>query len=42
MNINRYIKAGYLGEDDHGQLYLDWRTRAEVDQKKFIEMLLQK
>lgn len=42
MNINRYIKAGYLGEDEHGQLYLDWRTRAEVDQKAFIEMLLQK
>ena len=42
MNINRYIKAGYLGEDDYGQLYLDWRTRAEVDQKAFIGMLLQK
>lgn len=42
MNINRYIRAGYLGEDEHGQLYLDWRTRAEVDQKAFIELLLQK
>ena len=42
MNLNRYIKAGYLGEDEHGQLYLDWRTRAEVDQKALIELLLQK
>lgn len=42
MNINRYIKAGYLGEDENGQLYLDWRTRAEVDQKAFIQLLLQK
>lgn len=42
MNINRYIRAGYLAEDDNGQLYLDWRTRAEVDQKEFIALLLQK
>ena len=27
-------------QDDKGQLYLDWRTRAEVDQKKLIDMLL--
>ena len=42
MNINRYIKSGYLAEDEHNQLYLDWRTRAEVDQKNLIEQLLQK
>ena len=42
MNINRYIRSGYLAEDEHNQLYLDWRTRAEVDQKKLIEQLLQK
>ncbi len=27
-------------QDDKGQLYLDWRTRAEVDQKALIDMLL--
>lgn len=42
MNLNRYIKAGYLAEDEHNQLYLDWRTRAEVDQKELVELLLLK
>ena len=42
MNLNRYIKSGYLGEDEHNQLYLDWRTRAEVDQKALVELLLLK
>ena len=42
MNIARYIRNGYLGEDEHNQLYLDWRTRAEVDQKALVELLLTK
>jgi len=40
LNIERYIRYGYLGEDDNGQLFLDWRTGAEVDQKALINMLL--
>jgi len=40
LNIDRYIRNGYLSQDDKGQLFLDWRTRAEVDQKKLIDMLL--
>ena len=40
MNINRYIRSGYLAEDEHSQLYLDWRTRAEVDQKALVKLLL--
>jgi hypothetical protein len=40
LNIDRYIRYGYLTQDDNAQLYLDWRTRAEVDQKALIEMLL--
>ena len=40
LNIERYIRYGYLGQDDNGQIYLDWRTRAEVDQKALINMLL--
>jgi hypothetical protein len=39
-NIDRYIRYGYLQEDDNEQLYLDWRTRAEVDEKALIDMLL--
>jgi hypothetical protein len=40
LNIDRYIRYGYLAQDDNGQLFLDWRTRAEVDQKALINMLL--
>jgi len=42
LNIDRYIRYGYLLQDDSGQLYLDWRTRAEVDQKALIDLLLAK
>jgi hypothetical protein len=40
MNLNRYIKSGYLAEDENKMLYLDWRTRAEVDQKEFVNLFL--
>jgi hypothetical protein len=40
LNIDRYIRYGYLLQDDNAQLYLDWRTRAEVDQKALIDTLL--
>ena len=40
LNIDRYIRHGYLMQDDNGQLFLDWRTRAEVDQKKLIDILM--
>ena len=40
LNIDRYIRGGYLQQDDNEQLYLDWRTRAEVDEKALIDLLL--
>jgi hypothetical protein len=40
LNIERYIRYGYLGQDDNGLLFLDWRTRAEVDQKALITVIL--
>ncbi|MCW4047883.1 MAG: hypothetical protein NWE99_10070 [Candidatus Bathyarchaeota archaeon] len=40
LNIDRYIRYGYLIQDENDQLYLDWRTRAEVDEKALIDMLL--
>ena len=40
VNLRRYIRYGYLAEDEAGQLYLDWRTRAEVDQQTLINLLL--
>jgi len=42
FNIDRYIRYGYLTQDENEQLYLDWRTRAEVDQKALIDLLLSK
>ena len=40
LNIERYIRSAILGQDDNGQIFLDWRTRAEVDQNALIKMLL--
>jgi hypothetical protein len=40
LNIDRYIRYGYLAQDENEQLYLDWRTRAEVDSKALIGLLL--
>ncbi len=42
INIDRYIRYGYLSQDESEQLYLDWRARAEVDQKALIDLLLAK
>jgi hypothetical protein len=42
MNITRYIGSGYLAEDENRQLYLDWRTRAEIDQKALVDLLMSK
>ncbi len=41
MNIDRYIRYGYLQQDENEQLYLDWRTRAEVNEKTLVDILLQ-
>jgi hypothetical protein len=40
INIDRYIRYGYLQEDENNQLYLNWRTHAEVDEKALIDLLL--
>jgi hypothetical protein len=40
LNIDRYIRYGYLNQDENGLLYLDWRTRAEVDEKALIDLVL--
>jgi len=40
INIDRYTRAGYLSQDENQQLYLDWRTRAEIDEKALVDLLL--
>ncbi|MEM3566370.1 MAG: hypothetical protein QXK18_05810 [Candidatus Bathyarchaeia archaeon] len=42
LNIDRYIRYGYLTQDENEQLYLDWRTHAEVNQKALIDLILSK
>jgi hypothetical protein len=42
QNIDRFIRRGYLAEDDEGMLYVGWRARAEVDQKTLLSLLLGK
>ena len=38
-NLNRYIRQGYLNEVED-VLYLDWRARAEIDQKTLIKLVI--
>jgi hypothetical protein len=40
MSLDRYIHQGYLGEDERGTLYMDWRSRAEVDQKQLVDLIM--
>ncbi len=40
--IDRFIRRGYLSEDDQGVLYMGWRAMAEVDQRTLLGMLLGK
>ncbi len=40
LNLDRYIRYGYIQQDDNCQLYLDWRTHAEVNEKALIDLLL--
>lgn len=41
QSIDRYIRGGYLIEDENGLLYLDWRSKAEINQKTLIDSLLE-
>jgi hypothetical protein len=40
LNIDRYINQGYLGEDEQGVLFLEWRARAEVDSRKLVDLVV--
>jgi hypothetical protein len=42
LNIDQYIRYGYIAQDENEQLYLDWRTMAEIDQKAFVDLILSK
>ncbi|MCX8170064.1 MAG: hypothetical protein N3D72_03125, partial [Candidatus Methanomethyliaceae archaeon] len=38
-DLNNFIRRGYLSEDDSGNLYIGWRTRAEIDKKTLLEII---
>lgn len=40
INIDRYIRFGYLLQDENNQLCLDWRTRAELDEQALVNLLV--
>lgn len=40
--LGRFIKMGYLEEDEKGMLYIGWRTRVEVDLKTLMNLILSK
>ena len=40
--LDRFIRRGYLSEDEEGMLYVGWRARAEIDQKTLLGLLLGK
>lgn len=39
-SLDRYVKRGYLDLDDKSMLHIGWRTRAEVDEKTLMTLIL--
>ncbi len=40
LNLDRYVRLGYLVQGEDDVLSVGWRTRAEVDQKTLLNLLL--
>jgi hypothetical protein len=39
-SLDRYIKKGYLDQDEGSLLRIGWRTRAEIDEKTLMTLIL--
>ncbi|MEM3027951.1 MAG: hypothetical protein QW220_04400 [Candidatus Bathyarchaeia archaeon] len=39
-DIERFIRRGYIGRDENRMLYLDWRSRAEIDERLLLNLLI--
>ncbi len=39
-SLDRYLKRGYLEQDDMTLLRIGWRTRAEIDEKTLMTLIL--
>ena len=38
--MDRYIKRGYLDQDDKDLIRIGWRTRAEIDERSLMTLIL--
>ncbi len=39
-SVDRYVKRGYLDLDDKGLVRIGWRTRAEIDERSLMTLIL--
>ncbi|MDG6950037.1 MAG: hypothetical protein JRM77_09390 [Nitrososphaerota archaeon] len=39
-SLDRYVKRGYLEQDERTMMHIGWRTRAEVDEKTLMTLIL--
>jgi hypothetical protein len=39
-NLNRFIRMGYLSQDEQDVLFIGWRSRAEIDEKLLVKLIL--
>jgi len=39
QDLNRFIRRGYLDEDEDRNLFIGWRTRAEIDRKILLGII---
>jgi len=39
-SLERYLRRGYIDQDDQSLLRIGWRTRAEVDEKTLMTLIL--
>ena len=40
LNLDRFIRRGYLIEDKDDFVYVGWRTKAEVDERTLLSLVL--
>lgn len=39
QDLGRFLRRGYLAEDEEGTLFIGWRTRAEIDRKALLGII---
>lgn len=39
-NLDKFVKIGYLRQDENNLLYLDWRSYIEIDRERLLKLIL--